>query len=44
MHYFDPHIHIASRTTDDLAAMARAGCVVVGEPAFWMGYDRTRRR
>ena len=41
MHYFDPHIHIASRTTDDLAAMARLGCVVVGEPAFWMGYDRS---
>jgi predicted metal-dependent TIM-barrel fold hydrolase len=41
MHFFDPHIHIASRTTDELAAMARLGCVVVGEPAFWMGYDRT---
>ena len=22
-------------------AMAKAGCVAVGEPAFWMGYDRT---
>ena len=41
MHYFDPHIHIASRTTDELAAMARLGCVVVGEPAFWLGYDRS---
>ncbi len=41
MYYFDPHIHMASRTTDDLAAMARSGCVAVGEPAFWMGYDRT---
>ena len=41
MHFFDPHIHIASRTTDDLAAMARLGCVGVGEPAFWMGYDRS---
>ena len=41
MHFIDPHIHIASRTTDDLAAMARAGCVAVGEPAFWMGYDRS---
>jgi hypothetical protein len=41
MYFFDPHIHIASRTTDDLAAMARAGCVAVGEPAFWMGYDRS---
>ena len=41
MYFFDPHIHIASRTTDDLEAMAKAGCVAVGEPAFWMGYDRT---
>ena len=41
MDFFDPHIHVASRTTDDLAAMARAGCVGVGEPAFWMGYDRS---
>jgi len=41
MQFFDHHIHIASRTTDDLAAMARAGCVAVGEPAFWMGYDRS---
>ena len=41
MYFIDPHIHIASRTTDDLAAMARAGCVAVGEPAFWMGYDRS---
>ena len=41
MQFFDPHIHIASRTTDDLHALARAGCVAVGEPAFWMGYDRS---
>jgi uncharacterized protein len=41
MPFFDPHIHVASRTTDDLASLARAGCVVVGEPAFWMGFDRT---
>lgn len=41
MYFFDPHIHIASRTTSDLEAMARAGCLAVGEPAFWMGYDRT---
>jgi predicted metal-dependent TIM-barrel fold hydrolase len=41
MYFFDFHIHIASRTTDDLLAMAKAGCVGVGEPAFWMGYDRT---
>jgi predicted metal-dependent TIM-barrel fold hydrolase len=41
MYHFDPHIHIASRTTDELATMARLGCVVVGEPAFWMGFDRS---
>ena len=41
MYFFDPHIHIASRTTDDLEAMAKAGCLAVGEPAFWMGYDRS---
>ena len=41
MYFIDPHIHIASRTTDDLQALARAGCLVVGEPAFWMGYDRS---
>ncbi len=40
MYFFDPHIHMAARTTDDFQAMAMAGCVVVGEPAFWMGYDR----
>lgn len=41
MYFFDPHIHIASRTTDDLEIMAKMGCLVVGEPAFWMGYDRS---
>jgi uncharacterized protein len=41
MQFFDPHTHIASRTTDDIHALARAGCVAVGEPAFWMGYDRS---
>ena len=41
MNFIEPHIHIASRTTDDIQALARAGCVAVGEPAFWMGYDRT---
>jgi predicted metal-dependent TIM-barrel fold hydrolase len=30
-----------SRTTDDYAAMARAGCVAVTEPAFWAGFDRS---
>ena len=41
MDFIDPHIHVASRTTDDLAAMVRAGCVAVAEPAFWSGYDRS---
>ena len=41
MYFIDPHIHIASRTTDDLARMAKMGCRAVAEPAFWMGYDRT---
>jgi predicted metal-dependent TIM-barrel fold hydrolase len=41
MDFIDPHIHMAARTTDDFLDMARAGCVVVGEPAFWMGYDRS---
>lgn len=41
MYFIDPHIHIASRTTDDLETMARMGCFLVGEPAFWMGYDRS---
>src|ERR1017187_711975 len=41
MYFFDPHIHVASRTTDDLEALAKSGRVAVGEPAFWMGYDRS---
>jgi len=41
MHFIDPHIHMAARTTDDFRRMATAGCVLVGEPAFWMGYDRS---
>ena len=41
MQYFEPHIHMASRTTDDLQAMAMAGCVAVSEPAFWAGFDRS---
>jgi predicted metal-dependent TIM-barrel fold hydrolase len=30
-----------SRTTDDYARMALAGCVAVTEPAFWAGFDRS---
>ena len=41
MRFIDPHIHIASRTTDDLERMAMMGCQFVGEPAFWMGFDRS---
>jgi predicted metal-dependent TIM-barrel fold hydrolase len=40
MHFFDPHIHVASRTTDELERLALCGCVAVGEPAFWSGFDR----
>jgi predicted metal-dependent TIM-barrel fold hydrolase len=40
MDYFDPHIHMVSRTTDDYATLARMGCVGMSEPAFWAGFDR----
>jgi predicted metal-dependent TIM-barrel fold hydrolase len=41
MNYVDPHIHMVSRTTDDYKRMALAGCVMVSEPAFWAGFDRS---
>ena len=41
MSYIDPHIHMVSRTTDDYARMAQAGCVAITEPAFWAGFDRS---
>lgn len=41
MRYFDPHIHMVSRTTDDYENMAAAGVVGVIEPAFWQGQPRT---
>jgi len=41
MYFIDPHIHMTSRTTDDLIAMKRAGVVAVIEPAFWLGQPRT---
>ncbi|MGG1948750.1 TatD family hydrolase [Trinickia sp. NRRL B-1857] len=41
MRFFDPHIHMTSRTTDDLQAMAAAGIRAVIEPAFWLGQPRT---
>jgi len=41
MKYIEPHAHMVSRTTDDYAAMAVAGCEAVCEPAFWAGFDRS---
>ncbi len=41
MTFIEPHIHMVCRTTDEYRALAAAGCVVVGEPAFWAGYDRS---
>jgi len=41
MPYFDPHIHMSSRTTDDYENMVAAGIVGVVEPAFWQGQPRT---
>jgi predicted metal-dependent TIM-barrel fold hydrolase len=40
MDYFDPHIHMVSRVTDDYETLARMGCVGMSEPAFWAGFDR----
>ncbi len=42
MRYFDPHIHMLSRTTDDYENMAAVGIVAVVEPAFWQGQPRTQ--
>jgi uncharacterized protein len=42
MYYFDPHIHMVSRTTDDYENMAAAGIIGVVEPAFWQGQPRTQ--
>lgn len=41
MKFFDPHVHMSSRTTDDYMAMADAGIVALIEPAFWLGQPRT---
>jgi predicted metal-dependent TIM-barrel fold hydrolase len=41
MKFFDPHIHMTSRTTDDYQALADAGVVAIIEPAFWLGQPRT---
>jgi len=42
MRFFDPHVHMSSRTTDDYQAMVEAGVRAVIEPAFWLGQPRTR--
>ncbi len=41
MNFIEPHIHMVCRTTDEYRALAQAGCSIVGEPAFWAGYDRS---
>lgn len=41
MQFFDPHVHMTSRTTDDYQAMADAGVIAIIEPAFWLGQPRT---
>jgi len=41
MKFFDPHVHMTSRTTDDYQAMYDAGVVGLIEPAFWLGQPRT---
>jgi len=40
MRFIEPHAHMVSRTTDDYAALATAGCQAICEPAFWAGFDR----
>jgi len=40
MQFIEPHIHMASLTTEDYRRLAQSGCVLVSEPAFWPGYDR----
>ena len=39
--YFDPHIHMYSRTTDDYEKMSIAGIEVIVQPSFWLGSPRT---
>ncbi|WP_298711814.1 TatD family hydrolase [Chitinophaga sp.] len=41
MRFFDPHVHMTARTTDDYQAMADAGVKAIIEPAFWLGQPRT---
>lgn len=39
--FFDPHIHMYSRTTDDYEKMSMAGIEVIVQPSFWLGSPRT---
>lgn len=39
--FFDPHIHMYSRTTDDYEIMSKAGIEVIVQPSFWLGSPRT---
>lgn len=41
MMLIDSHIHMTSRTTDDLVKLSQAGVVAIIEPAFWLGQPRT---
>ncbi len=41
MRFFDAHIHMTSRTTDDYENLAKAGVRAIIEPAFWLGQPRT---
>jgi predicted metal-dependent TIM-barrel fold hydrolase len=38
---FEPHVHMASRVTDDYEKMALSGITALCEPAFWQGQPRT---
>ncbi|MEG1740925.1 MAG: TatD family hydrolase [Akkermansia sp.] len=40
MEFIEPHAHMVCRTTDDYQRMAQAGCIAIGEPSFWAGFDR----
>ena len=41
MRFFDSHVHMVSRTTDDYQRMAAAGVTAIIEPSFWQGQPRT---
>ena len=41
MRFFDPHIHMTSRTTNDYEALYASGVRALVEPAFWLGQPRT---